>query len=277
MSASPPRVAILGLGLMGGSLARDLAARGIPVLGYDVRPEVANEAVQLGVIERSIAADLAGIEQASVIVLAMPVDAATSILPDVARRSDPAAMITDVGSTKRDILEAAAAAGLEHRFVGSHPLAGDQRSGWAAGRAGLYEGATVFVCAGPGASPAAIETVNELWRSVGGHPRPMDAAGHDRMMSAVSHLPQVVSSALATVLREDGYTAADLGPGGRDMTRLADSSPEMWTAIALSNADNLLMSVRALEGELARLRELLERRDPLGLEGFFEAGRRLRQ
>jgi prephenate dehydrogenase len=276
MSAPAPRVAIIGLGLMGGSLARDLAARSIPVLGFDRRPGVADEAVRQGVIERSLGPDLDGVEQADLIVLATPVDVATDTIPRIAGLARPSSIVTDVGSTKRGILSAAAGAGLGGRFVGSHPLAGDQRSGWTAARSGLYEGATVFVCPSPESSAAALEKVLDLWRSVGARPREIGAAEHDRVMSTVSHLPQVASSALAIVLSEAGFSTADLGPGGRDMTRLADSSPDMWTAIAASNSDNLLASLGALEDVLARLRHLLEKGDREGLREFFESARRLR-
>lgn len=277
MSASPPRVAIIGLGLMGGSLARDLAARSVPVLGFDRREAIAQEAVTAGVIERSLGPDLEGVEEADVIVLATPVDIAANSLPELARRTSPRAVITDVGSTKRSVIAAAEAAGLADRFVGSHPLAGDQRSGWSAARAGLYAGATVFICPTRENSPVAVEKVLELWRSVAARPRELSASDHDRLMATVSHLPQMASSALAIVLKEAGYSTADLGPGGRDMTRLADSSPEMWAAIAHTNADNLLTSVGALEEVLATLRRLLEAGDPQGLRAFFEAGRRLRE
>lgn len=275
MSLEGP-VAIIGLGLMGGSLARDLAGQGIAVLGFDRTAPVLEAALQSGIIERSLPEDLEGLDAARVVVVATPVDAAAALLDPIARRGHPGAVITDLGSTKRDILRAAADAGIGSRFVGSHPLAGDHRSGWNATRTRLYEGATVFVCPGAATEPAAVDGVEGLWRQVGALPIRQDAAEHDRLMSMVSHLPQVVSTALATVLVQGGFTGGDLGPGGKDVTRLAGSSAEMWTAISIANADNLTAALDRLDEIVSRLRRHLAAGDREGIREFFEAGRKLR-
>lgn len=269
-------MAILGLGLMGGSLARDLAERGVRVLGFDRQAAIVEAALHGGIIAAPLPEDLTGLEAARIVVVATPVDAAAAALPIVALRSHPAALITDVGSTKENIARAAADAGLGSRFIGSHPLAGDHRSGWNAARTHLYEGATVFVCPDPSSDAAGYETIASLWRSVGGNPVRSNAVEHDRMMAMVSHLPQVVATALATAVMDHGYTAGDLGPGGRDMTRLAESSSEMWAAISLANAENLARAIEALERGLSELRGSLEEGDRQALRRFFEGGRKLR-
>lgn len=276
MSPEGP-VAIIGLGLMGGSLARDLAEQGIEVLGFDRQNAVLEAARRSRIIERSLPEDLSGLDAARMVVVATPVDAAASSLPAIAQHSHPDAVITDVGSTKRDILGAAADAGLENRFIGSHPLAGDHRSGWNATRTHLYEGATVFVCPGPATDSATLEAVSSLWRRVGARPVRQDAAEHDRIMATISHLPQAVATALATVMIRGGFTGSDLGPGGRDMTRLADSSAEMWSAISLANSDNLATALESLENTLSDLRKQLASGDRDRLRDFFEAGRKLKE
>lgn len=276
MSRLQGPVAIIGLGLMGGSLARDLADLGVHVLGYDRHTAIVEAALHSGTIAAPLPHDLAGLDAARIVVLATPVDAAAATLPAVARESHPAALLTDVGSTKRSIAQAASAAGVGQRFVGSHPLAGDHRSGWNAARAHLYEGATVFVCPAPESDITAGESIASLWQAVGAIPVIRDPADHDQVMAMVSHLPQVLATALATVISGEGLSVDDLGPGGRDMTRLAESSPEMWAAISHANADNLTTAISALEDVLSGLRERLTEGDRQGLRDFFDAGRKLR-
>src|SRR5690606_35860061 len=146
------------------------------------------------------------------------------------------APITDVGSTKRAALIAAEKAGLASRFVGAHPLAGDHRSGWNAARANLFRGATVFLCPSATSSPDAVAAVRSFWERLGGTCRIASAAEHDERMAWISHLPQVVASALANTLAAAEHPPADLGPGGRDTTRLAASSPALWGSICTTNA-----------------------------------------
>ena len=292
-------VAILGLGLMGGSLARDLSALGLRVLGYDGDPATTEAALASGCIHGVLGGTAAlrpepdgavpedpfrGIEEADLVVLALPVAVATDVLERLAHRLG-AVLVTDVGSTKRSIVATARAAGLADRFVGSHPLAGDHRSGWPAARAGLFRGATVFLCpprcaaaeAGGGAAAertsAALEQVAALWRWVGGEPQPISAEEHDARMAWVSHLPQAASSALAAALAGSGYGAGAVGPGGRDVTRLAASSPALWTDILLDNADLLEPALASFGALLDGLRAAVDRRDGPEVTRILAAGR----
>lgn len=259
-------VAILGLGLIGGSLARDLSELGHRVLGYDQDPATLRSALADGCV-KTVAGDAFSpdphhaIEEADVVVFAMPVGAVPQTLAELAPRLRAASLVTDVGSTKRSILTAAEAAGLGERFVGCHPLAGDHRSGWEASRPGLFRGAPCFLCPAPGASDAAVERAAALWRSVGAEPQLMSATEHDTRMAWVSHLPQAVASALAAALAGSGYGADALGPGGRHTTRLAESPPSLWTDILLDNADQVEPALAALEAEVAQLRGCVRRRD----------------
>lgn len=264
--------AVVGLGLIGGSVARDLAARGVRVLGYDRDPANVRDALGDGGIREALGPGLEGIEGVDLVVLAVPVTAAPDVLRQI--RVHAGALVTDVGSTMESIVRAAEDAGLGEQFVGSHPLAGDHRSGWNASRAGLFKDARVFLTLTTRTTPAALEQARALWTALGARTEVMDAAEHDRRMAAVSHLPQALATALGSLLGEEGLHRADLGPGARDMTRLAGSSPEMWTAIAADNARHLSASVAAMQERLSALRDALDARDTERLRSFFEKGNR---
>jgi prephenate dehydrogenase len=267
------RAAVIGLGLIGGSVARDLAARGIHVLGHDRDPTTLAEALRDGGIHEALTAELDA--DADLVVIAVPVSAAVRVLRALGPRLRSAALITDVGSTKSTVVAAAEEAGLGARFVGSHPLAGDHRSGWSASRAGMFGDARVFLSPTASTAPDALQAAHALWRELGAVTEVVDAAEHDRRLASISHLPQALATALASLLAHEGIARADLGPGARDMTRLAGSSPEMWTGIAADNASYLLPAVAALEERLGALRAALAQGDEAWLRRFFEEGNRL--
>lgn len=261
-----PTVGIVGLGLIGGSLARDLAAAGWRVEGADRDPETERRARESGVVADAI--DPGAVD---VIVLAVPVRAIPTWIRTLAPDLGPDTVVTDVGSTKRSVVEAAEAAGLGPRFVGSHPMAGDHRSGWTAARAGLFGGAAVWTCPTGDTDPDALSSVAALWREVGAEPQVMDATDHDRLLGRSSHLPQLVASALASALARDGVTASDLGPGGRDMTRLAGSDPAMWADILADNHDEVDAALAQLMAVLTRFRRAVGDRDDATLRSLLDA------
>ncbi|HTE48138.1 MAG TPA: prephenate dehydrogenase/arogenate dehydrogenase family protein [Gemmatimonadaceae bacterium] len=267
------RASIVGLGLVGGSLARDLSARGVRVSAYDADARHLALAERDGVIDRILDPSLAGIVDADVIIIAVPVDSAVDVLKCVAERDTRATLITDVGSTKVRIVDAASALGIGDRFVGSHPMAGDHRSGWSASRPGLFADARVYLCPTADSTPKTLDLATALWNGVGGRPTVMDAGDHDRKLAWTSHLPHVVSTALALAFARNGIRRDDLGPGGRDVTRLAGSSPEMWTAIARENAAAIEAAIAEAERELAAFREGLHRADPRELHDRFLTAR----
>lgn len=261
---------------MGGSLAQALAARGTRVLGADRDAATLKAAVATGTLT-SLPDNLAGLEEADIVVLATPVDVICASLAEVARCAGPAAVITDVGSTKAAVLEAAARAGVAHRFVGGHPLVGSHRSGWDASHADLYSGATVFVSPGSTTEHRALQQVCTLWESLGATCRTVSASEHDRRMAWVSHLPQVVASAAGAAIGAAGYSANDLGRGGQDVTRLAASDVGMWTAVARTNREHLTEAIRALVAKLEALDEALTRDDLDRIVAFFREGRDWRE
>lgn len=271
----PETVVVVGLGLMGGSLVRELAAHGHRVLGVDHDPATVRAARQEGVTAYGLPAPAAAeLASATLLVLAVPVAAAAPLLAELLPRLAADCVITDVGSTKRAIVAAAQRLGIAERFVGGHPLAGDHRAGWGASRRGLFEGARVFLCAAPETHPAALDRVRALWTEFGAVPVQTTAAEHDRNLAWSSHLPQIASSSLALALDEAGFTPRELGPGGRDATRLAASSPEMWSAICRENADLIEPAVAVLEARLSAFRAALRHGDADAIHRFFTRGSR---
>ncbi len=182
-------------------------------------------------------------------------------------------LVTDVGSTKARIVRDASAIGIGAQFVGSHPMAGDHRSGWSASRCGLFAGARVYLCPAHETTALAVERAEQLWTMLGARPLVMGASDHDAKLALTSHLPHVLSSALALALAQSGVMREDLGPGGRDVTRLAGSSPEVWTAIARDNAAALDAALAVTEREIASFRGALQRADAAELRDRFTAAR----
>src|SRR4051812_7936467 len=264
--------AVIGLGLIGGSLARDLAAAGVRVSAYDADPAQLSLAMRDGVVKDALDASLAGVCDADLVVIAVPVDGALGVLRALWPHLSPGALVTDVGSTKGKIVALAAELGLR-TFVGSHPMAGDHRSGWTASRAGLFEGAPVYLCPAPNGDDAAMVRAASLWTSIGATTIEMDAEQHDERLAWTSHLPHMIAVVLGLTLGAGGIHRDDLGPGGRDMTRIAGSSPEMWTAIAVDNAPAINAALAVAEEEIAALRRSLLRRDAAALRAQFAAAR----
>jgi prephenate dehydrogenase len=266
-------VAVVGLGLVGGSVARDLAARGVHVSAYDADATHLAAAIRTNVVRSALDESLHGVKEADAVIIATPVDAALGILRRLAPHARRARLIMDVGSTKSRIVESAEQLGIGSRFVGAHPLAGDHRSGWHASRAGLFTDAPVYLCPPRDATADSMQLARMFWIELGARPERMSAEQHDLKLAWTSHLPHMVSTALALALARTGIDRAYLGPGGRDVTRLAGSSPEMWTAIALENASAIEAALQQTEREIATIRESLNRADQDDLRGRFEVAR----
>ena len=266
------RVGVVGLGLIGGSLARALAARGVWVIGYDRDRSSLDAAVAEGMVHEALDDTLAGVERADVVVLATPVAATAALLTRLGGRLTGPSLIMDVASTKKRIVEAAEAAGLGPRYVGAHPLTGSHRSGWGASRAGLFEEARVFLCPSPSTTPEALRLAESFWRVLRAGVEVLDAAVHDEQMAWRSHLPQMVSTALALTLRQANVSRSALGPGGRDMTRLAGGDPDLWTGIVGDNAPAILEALDAMGAQLRLVRERLAAGED-GVRECFADGR----
>jgi prephenate dehydrogenase len=247
------RVAIVGLGLIGGSLARALVARGHEVVGVDVAP-ARRRARAAGAISRGAATPEGAAAGADVLVLAAPPRVNLAILRRLAPQCRAGLVVTDVGSVKWPIQREARRLGLR-RFVGGHPIAGSEGSGFGASSATLFHGHAWVLT--PSAEAPALRLVRRLVRAAGARPVLLEAAEHDRTLAFLSHVPQVVSWALFETAARDPVARRGMGlagPGFRDMTRLAKSPRPLWRDILSQNKAEVARALRALEKALARCR-----------------------
>ena len=262
----PPfeRIAIVGLGLIGGSIALAVRERWSSVLITAVdRPQVLAHASSSGAIDRA-AASVAGIGSADLVILAAPVQQNVQLLTQAVPLMPHGTVITDVGGTKRDIVGAAARlpSGAP-AFVGGHPVGGAERGGFGFARPDLFRGRP-WIFTPAVASPAAtIERLFQFAQGLGARPMTMEAGEHDRLMAFVSHLPQLASSALMDVVGHaaaaDGLRLA--GRGLADSTRLASSPASVWREVCASNADVIGAALDVLIARLSELRGDLEKGD----------------
>jgi prephenate dehydrogenase len=228
-------VAVIGLGMIGGSVARGLAEAGIRIVGFDRDRYQLEAAVSDGVVSEGLS-DLDDLHGATTAVIAVYGDGAPGVLRNLEKHAGSLGLVIDVGSTKKSIVEAAERSSLADHFVGAHPFAGDHRSGWAASRANLFENELVYLSPSSRSTHASIELAKKIWQTLGARTEMIGAAEHDRAVAWTSHLPHVLSTAFAITLSRAGIAPSQLGRGGRDVARLAGGSPEMWSALAADNA-----------------------------------------
>ncbi len=251
-------MAVVGVGLIGGSLALAARKAGLVgrVVGVDTDGAHREMALASGMVDRVIDGLSEDISAADLVVLAVPVTAITRLLPEVARYANGTCLVTDVGSVKGPILEAGDAAFPDGRFVAGHPIAGRERSGPAAARADLFEEANWIVTPSARTDSHALERVAMLWRGVGASVVTLEAAWHDEVFAAVSHLPHLVAYALmdAVLGMPRGEERLKFSAGGlRDFTRVAASHPRMWRDIFLMNRDQILKVLTAYREALEEL------------------------
>jgi prephenate dehydrogenase len=251
------RIAVVGLGLIGGSIA--LAARerlSAEVSGWDADTAAIEGAVTRGALASGAGSLASAVAEADVVFIAAPVAALPRLVGEVLTHARPDAVVSDVGSTKRTVVEATSDA----RFIGGHPLAGAETSGVQNASAELFDGSTWYLTPGPGTGATAVAELTELIGAFGATVASLDAAEHDRLMAAVSHLPHVFANVLLSQLLATGLPAVP-GPSFRDATRVAGSNPGVWSAIYVDNRDQLAAAIdRAIE-RLQAVRDDLERAD----------------
>jgi prephenate dehydrogenase len=278
------RVAILGVGLIGGSFALALkeARACAHVVGAGRNSANLRLALERGVID-SIAADaVAAAHGADLVLLAAPLAQFPKLFRDIAPVLDPKAVVTDGGSTKRDVVAAARSA-LGRRigqFVPAHPIAGGEKSGAGAASAELFRGKRVVLTPLPENQESTVRRAHEAWSACGARVASMDAEEHDAILGAVSHLPHVLAYALVHELasRDNAAQLFGYAAGGfRDFTRIASSHPEMWRDICIANRDRLLEELKKFRGTLDAMAKLLEAGDAAGLEKVFAEARAARE
>jgi prephenate dehydrogenase len=275
-----PKVAVVGVGLIGGSFALALKAAGACSHVVGIGRGAANlELARARGIVDAIGTDIA---DADLILVATPVAQYARVLAAMAPRLKPSAIVTDAGSTKRDVVAAARAAlGMKiAQFVPAHPIAGAEKSGAAAADAALFRGKRVVLAPLAENSAADVQAVEEAWRACGARVGRMSPQEHDAVFAAVSHLPHLLAYALVHEVAARGNSAQLFGyaaGGFRDFTRIASSHPEMWRDICTANRDRLLVELDRYVAKLRALRPLVESGDGAALEQLFTEARAARE
>jgi prephenate dehydrogenase len=277
------KVTIVGVGLLGGSLGLALKQRGLArkVDGLVRRSASINECAALGVVDHATRDPLRAVEGADLVVLCTPLGRMRETLAPMLPALQPGVIITDVGSVKGTVVAELEplVAGAGGHFVGSHPMAGAEKTGPGAARPDLFEKAVCVVTPTRQSPGPAVEQIEGLWQSVGGITLRMAPEAHDDLVSRSSHLPHVVAAALANYVLSPAHSreqAMLCATGFRDTTRIASSSAEMWRDIALANATNLSRVLGVFIGDLQEIRHALEAGDVKAIEEFFEKARERR-
>lgn len=276
------KLCIVGVGLIGGSLARALRAAGQvrEIVGHGRRPNALQRAVELGVIDHAEVTLAAATQDADIVVLATPVGAMPAILAELGRLAF-GGVITDAGSTKGNIVASARTA-LGARFphfVPGHPIAGTEQSGVEAAQANLFRGRRVILTPSAETNAQALGRVRALWEAAGAEVSLMPADEHDRILAASSHLPHMLAYLLMDLLvRRDDHRAVFAASAGglRDVTRIAASDPAMWRDICLANREALLAVLTQYREELGALMSAVERGDAKWIEDTFTRAKRAR-
>lgn len=277
------KLAVIGVGLIGGSLAGALKTSGAvgTIVGFGRNPENLTTALDRGFVD-SVTTDLAeAVLAADLVLLATPVSTMVELFPQVVAHLKPEAILTDAGSVKGNVVDSARVTLGSHfaQFVPAHPIAGRERSGAAAADTDLFRNHWVVLTPVAETNPQALELVQQMWECVGAKVRLMDTATHDRILGMTSHLPHAVAYALVAQLGAlegmEDYSSMTAG-GFLDITRVASSDPVMWRDIFVHNAEitaDLIADHRAV---LKRMEELVRRKDADELESWFESAKKLR-
>jgi len=269
----------IGLGLIGGSIARALkqSVPGVRIIACDLNGESLKLALEQHIAD--VAAD--GIDQSfsccDYIFLCAPVQKNDDNLAAVKEIMSPDCLLTDVGSVKTSIHDAVRNAGLERCFIGGHPMAGSERTGFANSKASLLENIYYILTPTDKVPSEKLENYRKLVAEMGAIPLIMDCKKHDYVTAAISHLPHVVASSLVNLVRDsdsaDGIMKMVAAGGFKDITRIASSSTVMWQQICLSNTPNISQLLGDYIDSLTRMKETLDNRDRDGLYDFFESAR----
>ena len=278
------RVAIVGLGLIGSSIARAIDERlpQVAVTGHDASDDVRGVARDLGLCDGIVDDPVAAVADADLVILAVPVgrmaDAAAAIAPGL----KAGAIISDVGSSKAGVADALAKALPDHISIPAHPVAGTENSGPAAGFASLFDGRWCIVTPGAGVSGDAVAAVTGFWQALGAKVETMDAAHHDMVLAVTSHLPHLIAYTIVGTASElEEVTESEVikysAGGFRDFTRIAASDPVMWRDVFLANKDAVLATLQRFNEDLTALQQAIRRGDGAKLEEWFTRTRAIRR
>jgi prephenate dehydrogenase len=266
------RIAVLGVGLIGGSIG--LAARrrlGAEVAGFDPDSAILERALEREALDGAAGSAAEAAEGADLVFCAAPVGALPDLVAGAIEASGPGTVVTDVGSTKRELI-AGLSEGAEERFIGGHPLAGAETSGVDGARADLFEGARWYLTPTERSSGLLYDRLQRAIADLGARPQAIDAETHDRLMATVSHLPHVLANVLASraaaVRGEESERMPEVGRSFRDSTRVAGANPAIWTDIFAANREAVASEIEAVIERLREASELLRARDPGALRAW---------
>ncbi|GAC1322992.1 MAG: prephenate dehydrogenase [Thermoleophilaceae bacterium] len=266
------RIAVLGVGLIGGSIG--LAARRhlphVEVAGYDRDDAVLAAALDRGAVSEPATSVAAAVDRADACFACAPVGALPGLVGEALTAASAGCVVTDVGSTKQTIVEAIA----DERFVGGHPIAGSESQGVEASREDLFDGATWYLTPGARSSGVLYGSLHALLGGLGATPVAIAPEAHDRLMATVSHLPHVIANVLVEQAADPAFQQLPrVGPSFRDLTRVAGANSDIWTDIYMSNADAIADAIDAMGGRLDEIASLLRTRDAAAMERWNEWAR----
>jgi prephenate dehydrogenase len=272
------QIAVLGVGLIGGSIGLAAKSRlGAEVAGFDSDAATAARAAELGAIDRVAPVAAEACEGAEIVFCAAPVGSLPDLVAEALDGSGEDAVVTDVGSTKRELVAAIAARGDAERFIGGHPLAGAETAGVENARADLFDGARWYLTPTDRSSGLLYDRLQRALAEAGARPQAIDAETHDRVMATVSHLPHVLADVLvsqaAGALAEEAERLPEVGPSFRDATRVAGANPVLWPEILAANGPAVAREVDAVVERLREAAGLLRDGKPGALRDWHERAR----
>ena len=277
------KLAIFGVGLIGGSLAMALRRSGgcEKIVGCSRSKEKLQRAVELGVIDEFTLDPVEAVAGADMVLLAVPLGAMQALLEEIADHLAPNAVVTDAGSSKASVVAAAEAAFGEvpEFFVPGHPIAGREKSGVEAALVDLFVDHKVILTPLENTLPDAVERVTSMWKATGANVHTLGVQQHDRVLAATSHLPHVVAYALVETVSETDCVDQifEYAAGGfRDSSRVASSDPVMWRDVCLENRDAILNSLAEFQARLGDLQVLIENSDADALLKLFAHAKNVR-
>ena len=272
------KLVIIGVGLIGGSFALALRKAKLVrhITGLGRSKENLQYALELGIVDETSDNYSQALKKADLVLLAVPVGQTTEILDRINPYLESHTIISDVGSTKQDVITAARSSIPGHfkNFVPAHPIAGAELSGANAANADLFRDKNVILTPSDETDNDALESIKKLWQGCGAHISLMEPCRHDEILAMISHLPHILAFALMNTLSSGKdndlhWLQKFTGGGFRDFTRIAGSSPEMWKDICLANRELLLKQINAYRNELTRMYKMLEDKDGTALEKTF--------
>ena len=278
LDAKIRKVTVVGVGLLGGSIGLSLRASDFDgqIVGVGRRQSSLDSALDVGAVDVATLDLAEGAAGADLIILATPVGSFEKLMAAMAPAVKRTAIVTDVGSTKRQVVAAGQRVfGRGGPFVGSHPMAGSENRGPVFARANLFEGATCIVTPTAQTPPAKVRRVEAMWRAFDMHTLRMTPAAHDKAVACVSHLPQVLASLLMLLPADADIDVA--ATGFRDATRLAGSDPAMWRDILMTNRKPIAAAIARMGKQMARLAARIEAGDAAAIEKLFAAAKHRRE